>query len=341
MSKADPQQPIELSGTALRASITPYGGYLARLRVGNGRDVVLGHADGLGRRADESSLGCLIGRHAGRIRSGMFHLDGWNHQLTCNGVGAHLHGGFTGFGACVWDVLDAAADHLVLGLTSPDGHENYPGELSVRAEFRIIEGNRLRLTFEATTTRNTLCSLTWHPYFNLAGHFGGHVGEHLVSLDADHYLPLAGDHCPTGDVLPVDGTPFDLRDLKRLGPGMVSSHPQIGLVHGYDHYFVLPGEGLRRAARVLSPDARVSMEVWTTQPGITFYTANGLDLRARGKQDERYGRFEAFCLEPHGFPDADNHPSFPSNVLRPGETYREIIEYRFETHGRGEADSAA
>jgi aldose 1-epimerase len=330
----DPQQAIEISGAALRASITPFGGYLTRLRVGNGRDVVLGHGNPEGRVTDDCHLGCLVGRHAGRIHAGSFELDGWHHQLPCNGEGAHLHGGRTGFGARVWEVREASARHVELGLVSEDGHENYPGTLDVRARISVVGDSTLRLDLEAWTDRATLCSLTWHPYFNLAGHAGGHVGAHRIMLEADEFLPLSTTHCPTGEVLDVTDTPFDLRRPQRMNVGMVAEHPQIRFAGGYDHYFPIRGEGLRRAARVEAPDERVVMEVWTTQPGVQFYSGNALHVRAHGKQQRAYGHYDGFCVEPHGWPDASNHRRFPSNELRPGERYAHVVEYRFEVPGR-------
>jgi len=330
----DPHQAIELSSSALRASITPWGGYLTRLRVANGRDVVLAHRDEAGRKFDEQHLGCLVGRSAGRIRGGMFELDGWHHQLPCNGTDAHLHGGLTGFGACEWTPVNQTASMLELELVSPAGHENHPGTLEVRARFSIVEETRLRLELTAVTDRATLCNLTWHPYFNLAGHQAGHVGTHHVSIEADHYLPLARDHCPTGDVLEVADTPFDLRSPVRMQTGMVSGHPQIVLAEGYDHFFPIRGEGLRRAARVVAPDGRVAMELHTDQPGVQFYTGNSLHLPEGAKAERGYRRHDGFCLEAQGYPDAPNHRAFPDSDLRPRTTYRRVIEYRFETPGR-------
>ncbi|MDZ7827559.1 MAG: hypothetical protein U5R48_17905 [Gammaproteobacteria bacterium] len=220
------------------------------------------------------------------------------------------------------------------GAGLPAGHENYPGTLEARARFSIVEETHLRLELTATTDRATLCNLTWHPWFNLAGHQAGHVGAHHVTIDADHYLPLARDHCPTGEVLEVTDTPFDLRAPARMQTGMVSGHPQIVLAEGYDHFFPVAGEGLRRAARVVAPDGRVAMELHTDQAGVQFYTGNGLHLPEGAKADRGYRRHEGFCLEAQGCPDASNHRAFPDNDLRPGTTYRRVIEYRFETPGR-------
>lgn len=325
-----PHDGIELCGPKLRASITPFGGYLTRLELADGRDVVLAHADAAVRSFDDQHLGCLVGRCANRIRAGMFELDGWHIQLPCNGIDSHLHGGLTGFGAQVWEVLEQDADRLRMQLSSPDGHENYPGKLVADARFSITGDATLRLELEAVTDKATLCNLTWHPYFHLDGHAAGPVGDHRITIDADAWLPMGNDHCPTGEIADVTDTPFDLRTATRMRSGLEAAHAQIRLAEGFDHCFLIRGEGLRRAARVESPDGRVAMEVWSTQPGLQFYTGNGLTLQKGGKDGARYRRQEGFCLEAQGLPDAPNHRHFPSAILRPGETYRQIIEYRFE-----------
>ena len=330
----NPHHAIELSSSALRASITPWGGYLTRLCVDDDRDLVLSHRHEAARILDQQHLGCLVGRHAGRIRGGLLELEGRRHQLPCNSADAHLHGGLTGFGAREWTPVDQGPSRLELELFSPAGHESYPGNLRARARFSIVEETRLRLELTAVTDRTTLCNLTWHPYFNLSGHQAGHIGDHVVTIDADHYLPLARDHCPTGEVLDVTGTPFDLRRPARMQAGMAAGDPQIVLAAGYDHFFPVRGEGLRRAARVVAPDERVAMELYTDQAGVQFYTGNGLHLPEGARADRGYRRHDGFCLEAQGYPDAPNHRAFPDNDLRPGTIYRKIIEYRFEAPGR-------
>lgn len=329
-STRTPHEGIELSGKQLRAQITPFGGYLARLELADGRDVVLAHADPSVRSFDDQHLGCLIGRCANRIRSGMFELDGWHIQLPCNGSDSHLHGGITGFGSRPWDVIDQSATTLWLQLRSPDGHENYPGNLVADARFSLTGDATLRLELEAVTDRATLCNLTWHPYFHLGGHAAGPVAEHRIMIEADSWLPMGNDNCPTGEIADVTDTPFDLRKATTMRTGLESTHAQIRLAEGFDHCFLIRGEGLRRAARVESPDGQVAMEVWSTQPGLQFYTGNSLTLPKGGKDGARYRRREGFCLEAQGLPDAPNHSAFPSTILRPGETYRQVIEYRFE-----------
>ena len=334
----DPHQGIELRGGNLRAQITPFGGYLTRLELADGRDVVLAHESAAARSFDDQHLGCVVGRCANRIRGGMFELDGWHLQLPCNSHDSHLHGGLTGFGSQVWEVVERDAATLLLRLRSPDGHENYPGNLVAEARFSIsgsasssASGDAtLRLELDAVTDKATLCNLTWHPYFQLDGHGAGPIDEHRIMIEADSWLPMGNDHCPTGEVADVADTPFDLRTAHAMRRGLESKHAQIRLAEGFDHCFLIRGEGLRRAARVNSPDGQVAMEVWSTQPGLQFYTGNGLSLQRGGKDGASYRRREGFCLEAQGLPDAPNHRHFPSTILRPGERYRQIIEYRFE-----------
>lgn len=327
----DPHEGIELRSSGLRARITPFGGYLTHLELADGRDVVLAHDHAAARSFDDQHLGCLIGRCANRIRSGMFELDGWHIQLPCNGSDSHLHGGLTGFGSQRWGVLARDAKTLRLQLRSPDGHENYPGNLVADARISIEGDTTLRLELEARTDRPTLCNLTWHPYFNLGGHAARQIGAHRILVEADGWLPMGNDLCPTGEIADVTGTPFDLRTLTPMRDGLASAHGQIRLAEGFDHCLLIRGEGLRRAARVEAPDGQVAMEVWSTQPGLQFYTGNGLTLPKGGKEGVRYRRHDGFCLEAQGLPDAPNHANFPTTMLRPGETYRQIIEYRFES----------
>ena len=238
-----------------------------------GGDIVPAHGDQEGRITDDRHLGALVGRHAGRIRAGSFELDGG----VTSRVQRHWRAPARWPRRLRRPRMGRSGRRRAPPRSRPaleDGEENYPGRLSVKARFEIVGEDALRLTLDATTTRPTLCNLTWHPYFNLAGHAGGHVGRHRVTIDADHYLPLGSDMCPTGKIAIVDDTPFDLRSSSRLGTGMVAEHPQIRLVEGYDHYFPINGEGLRRAVRLEAPDDRIAMEVWTTQAGVPFYTAN-------------------------------------------------------------------
>lgn len=318
------------SADGLTATISNWGGYLIELCPDGKRDVVLAHAEDGARRGDGLHLGCIIGRHANRIRDGSFELDGWQHQLPCNAGNNHLHGGHAGFHQQIWRVTERESDRIQLTLRSPTGQEGYPGTLDVDARITLPAPHHLRLEFLAVTDAPTPVSLTWHPYFNLLGHAAGSAGGHRIQIDADHYLPMTSEFCPSGEIAPVDGTPFDLREPVVIDQALALRHPQLILGEGFDHCFVLRGEGLRRAARLETPTGDLAMEVWTTQPGLQFYTGNTLMLPRGAKGGVRYRRLSGVCLEPQGLPDAPNQPHFPSTTLRPGERYHQIIEYRFE-----------
>lgn len=322
---------IELeSGRGLRARISNWGLYLTELRPDGRRDVVLSHADDGGRRGDGLHLGCIIGRHANRIRDGSFELDGWQHQLPCNAGNNHLHGGHAGFHQQYWEVMTREPRQAHLRLRSPNGQEGYPGNLDVDATLSLPDALSLRLELTAVTDAPTPVNLTWHPYFNLAGHASGSAGDHRIMIDADAFLPMTSEFCPSGEITKVDGTPFDLREPRTIAPLLESRHPQMVVGEGFDHCFLIRGEGLRRAARLEAADGSLAMEVWSTQIGLQFYTGNTLMLPRGAKDGARYRRLSGICLEPQGLPDAPNQDHFPSNILRPGERYHQIIEYRFE-----------
>lgn len=322
---------IELgSGRGLRAQIANWGGYLTALCPDGSRDVVLAHADDSGRRGDDLHLGCLIGRQANRLRGGSFELDGRRYQLPCNAGSSHLHGGPAGFHQQYWDIVTREPERAHLRRRSPDGEAGYPGNLDVDAIISLPDAHSLRLEWTATTDAPTPVNLTWHPYFNLAGHASGPATDHRIQIDADAFLPMTDEFCPSGEIMPVDGTPFDLRETRVIGALLESRHPQMLLAGGFDHCFLIRGAGMRRAARLEAPDASLAMEVWSTQVGLQFYSGNTLTLPQGAKQHAPYRQRWGICLEPQGLPDAPNHAHFPSSILRPGERYQQIIEYRFE-----------
>lgn len=314
----------------LQARLSSWGLYLIELRPHGDRDVVLAHADDGARRGDGMHLGCIIGRHANRIRDGSFELDGWQHQLPCNAGNNHLHGGHAGFHQQHWEVLGQDGRQAHFRLHSPSGQEGYPGNLQVEAVCTVAEEHCLRLELEAETDAPTPVNLTWHPYFNLDGHAHGSTASHRIEIDADHFLPMTSEFCPSGQILAVDDTPFDLRQPRVLGEQLALHHPQLTLGEGFDHCFLIRGQGLRRAARLEAGEGGLAMEVWSTQAGLQFYSGNTLMVPRGGKEGARYKRLSGLCLEPQGLPDAPNQPHFPSTILRPGQRYRQVIEYRFE-----------
>ena len=273
-------------------------------------------------------FGSVVGRFANRIKGGTFTLDGVEYRLATNSSGNHIHGGKRGFQKLVWNGAAARSGEgaaVELTQVSPDGHEGYPGKLSVKVTYRLTDDNELRIEYEATTDKPTILNLTNHAYWNLAGAGSGDGLGHSLMLNADRYLPSDAKKIPTGEQKKVEGTPMDFRKPKTIGA-------RIGDVPGgYDHCYVLNKKGggePELAARAVDPESGRVMEVFTTEPGAQLYTANGLGARykTRGRP---YGPHHGFCLETQHFPNSPNEPSFPTTVLRPGETYRQTTIHKF------------
>jgi aldose 1-epimerase len=323
----------------LEARITNFGGIVTSLktadREGRIADVVLGFDDFESYLENHPYFGALIGRYGNRIAQGKFSLAGKNYSLAVNNGANALHGGLKGFDKVVWRVAAAEVtqDEPKLALTylSADGEEGFPGNLSVRATYTLTDENALRLDFVATTDQPTVCNLTHHSYFNLAG--SGDVLHHVVSINADHFTPVDAGMIPTGEIRSVVGTPFDFRAPAPIGWRINHADEQLKLGKGYDHNFVLNKMGgrpaeLSLAARVYEPSTGRTMEVWTTEPATQFYTGNFLDGMT-GKGDQAYLSYHGFCFEPQHFPDSPNQPAFPTTELKPGEIYRNTILYKF------------
>jgi aldose 1-epimerase len=323
-----------LENSHIRVGIADYGGRIVSLEApdvkGRREHVVLGFDSADAYESAGLPFGALLGRNANRIGGGRFTLDGKTYHLSKNENGSTLHGGAVGFDKVIWDVTDIDAMRLVLRHVSPDGDQGFPGEVTVHATYRL-DGDTLWLEFDAQTTKSTPLSLSAHPYFNLAGTGTGDIYGHEIEIAADHFLPTDDRQIPLGEIRDVAGTVFDFRSTVTVGARIRAPDRQLMLAHGYDHYFVLrepPTGQPRLAARVRDPHSGRVLEILTTQPGTQFYTANSLDGSLAG-HGGAYRQSDAFALEPQGFPDAPNRPEFPSMILRPGETYREAIGYRF------------
>ncbi len=328
-----------LTNGLLTAKITDYGGILTEMHVpgrdGKTADVVLGF-DTLERYlAGHPFFGALVGRYANRIEKGRFELDGATYQLATNEKPAevnHLHGGKVGFDKKVWDATTRGTSlgpQLALTYVSPDGEEGYPGTMFVTAVYTLTPDG-LDLAFTAATDKPTVVNLVNHSYWNLCGAGNGNILDHHLCLHADAYTPADAANIPSGEVAPVDGTPFDFRDEKPIGRDVAALAPQIG---GYDHNFVVAGEAgtLRPVAELFEPKSGRVMEVSSTAPAVQFYTAFKLDGSIVGKGGAKYGSSAGLCLETQHYPDSPNKPQFPSVVLRPGETYGHRTVYRFKT----------
>jgi aldose 1-epimerase len=309
-----------------KVSVITYGGAITSLwtpdRNGVFGDIVLGFESLEEYTTNPRYFGALIGRHANRIAQGRFTLKGVEYQLPQNNGANHLHGGFRGFDKRIWTAKEGDGV-LHLSYFSKDGEEGYPGNVEAFVDYRL-SNNELRLEYRATTDRDTIVNLTNHSYFNLKG--DGTILDHELILNADHFTPVSDDLIPTGEIASVAGTSMDFRKAKAIGS-------EIRSISGYDHNFCLNDwDGtLRSAARLYEPVSGRVLEILTTEPGIQFYSGNFLDGSFIGKNGVAYVKYAGLCLEPQHFPDAPNHPKFPSTVLKAGEEYRQTSVYRFLT----------
>lgn len=324
----------------MRADIITYGGIVTALHVpdkeGKLGDVVLGFDNLEGYLAGHPFFGNIVGRYGNRIGKGQFTIDGKTYTLVKNNGENHLHGGIKGFDKYVWKaevIKTDAGPALKLSRTSPDGEEGYPGMLKVEVTYTLTEMNELRIDYRARTDKPTHVNLTNHSYFNLAGPGNGDILAHEIMINADHFTPVDEGLIPTGEVRSVEGTPFDFRKSTPIGKRINAEDEQIRFGKGYDHNFVLnkKGKELSLAARVHEPTTGRVMEVYTTEPGVQFYTGNFLDGKHVGKGDKAYKHRYGFCLETQHFPDTPNKPKFPSTLLKPGEEYRSTTVYAFKT----------
>jgi aldose 1-epimerase len=319
------------------AKISNYGGIVVSLKVpdrlGHLGDVVLGFDNLEDYIKENPYFGALIGRYGNRIANGKFVLDGKTYALATNDGPNHLHGGVKGFDKVVWKAYSSIRNKLepslALEYTSRDGEEGYPGTLAVRAVYTLTDDNALRIEFEATTDRDTILNLTHHSYFNLAGQ--GDILAHEVMINANQFTPVDSSLIPTGELRSVRGTPFDFTAPTAIGARINQDNQQLKFCGGYDHNWVINKPAGERGlmARVYEPSSGRVLEVLSTEPGLQFYTGNFLDGKLKGKSGQFYQFRSGFCMEPQHYPDSPNKPNFPSVVLKPGDTYKNIILYRF------------
>ena len=322
----------------MEVSVVSLGGIIQKLtapgRNGSYDDVVLGFDIPDHYTTGHPYFGALIGRYGNRIRSGRFLLDDSEYALAINDGENHLHGGHRGFDKVEWDVESLAGEPdtaLRLSYVSADGEEGYPGRLSVAVIYSLTDGDELRIDYRAITDKPTPVNLTSHVYFNLAGQGAGTILDHEVEIYASHFTPVCEGLIPTGSIQSVGRTAMDFRIRTAIGERIDNSDEQLQLAGGYDHNWVLdkePGD-LAIAARVLESSSGRQLEVFTTEPGLQFYTGNSLDGSIRGKQDRSYVSRSGFCLETQHYPDSPNQPAFPSTILMSGEVYETTTVYRF------------
>lgn len=319
-------------------TITNYGAKIVSLMVfdKNGRftDVVLGHPSiDEYLSSEEPYFGAVCGRTANRIAGGRFCLEGEEYRLAVNNGPNSLHGGLKGFNAVVWDVKNVTTQSIELFYLSADGEEGFPGNLSVTVTYSLTDDNALELHYRATTDKTTILNLTNHSYFNLSGEGDPYIGDHLLMLNADEYLPTDATAIPYGDSAPVKGTPMDFTNPIEIGARINDDFEQLQFGNGYDHTYILnesaDDNGYHYAGYCQSPKTGIKMEMFTTEPGLQLYTGNWMTGRFKAKNDHSYPKRAAVCFETQHFPDSINKPTYPSIILQPGEEFNSRTTYKF------------
>lgn len=319
------------NGKGVKAVILTYGGIVKNLYV-NGTDVVLGR-DTLNEYSDNDGYyGAVVGRHANRIKNAEFNINDRIYKVGKNDGNNSLHGGFDGFDKKNWSAIEsgsASEPSLILKTFSPDGEEGFPGNLHVTVTYTLTVQNGLVIHYEAISDKDTVVNLTNHSYFNLNGHSSGTVDGHTLQINADFFTPNTDECMPYGEILSVKNTPFDFTAPKKIGEGFVSDHEQIKKFGGYDHNFVLCGNGFRKVAVLGGDKTGIVMETYTDKPGVQIYSGNCIDDKRVCKDGCIYAVHQAVCLETQIFPNSTSIPHFPSAVLKKDNKYDFTTEYRF------------
>lgn len=323
------------NGKGMTMKVMNYGGIITSLEVPdkNGKpvDVILGYDSLAAYEKQNPFFGALVGRYGNRIGKGKFTLDGKEYTLVQNNNGNHLHGGTKGFDKVVWNIEEIPSDDgvaLKLSYLSKDMEEGYPGNLNTEVIYTLTKDNTVKFDYTATTDKKTIVNLTQHTYFNLNGGKAD-ILAHEIAINADSFLAVDEALIPTGEIKPVANTPFDFRKPVAIGARINTQDEQIKFGKGYDHCWVINGEGLKQTAIVYDSISGIEMTVQTTEPGVQFYTGNFLNGSLTGKNNVVYKQRTGFCLETQHFPDSPNKKEFPSVVLEPGQTYKSTTSYRF------------
>lgn len=320
----------------LTMQVTNWGARVVSLwipdRQGNWDDIVLGYETIDRYLGSHVVWGATVGRFGNRIANGCFSLNGETYQLSTSDNGQCLHGGDKGFDRVVWDVDSVATDCIFFSYYSKNGEEGFPGNLYIKMIYRLTSTDEFRIDYTAVTDKSTPVNLTHHSLFNLKGEGNGSVESHRLCIAAGYYTPVDSVWIPTGELAPVAGTPFDFRSPVAVGEQLKHSDAQLEQCRGFDHNFVLDrktSDELEWVASLYEPSNGRYMEIWTTEPGIQFYSGNLLDGSIKGKSGKEYGRYGALALETQHFPDSPNQSAFPSTILNPGEFYHQVCIYRF------------
>lgn len=336
------EQYVLRNSHGMQATVITYGATLQSLAVpdknGKLEDVVLGFDNVQGYQSGKAYFGATIGRFGNRLANGAFEIDGKRFQVPQNDGSNSLHGGPQGFDKHVWKAKPAKGEDSVgvtLTYLSADGEMGFPGNLTTEVTYSLNENNELRIEYKASTDKPTVLNLTNHSYFNLAGAGNGDVLQQVATLHASHYTPVNGKLIPTGELAPVAGTPMDFTQPTAIGKHIKADHPQLKFAEpkqgGFDFNWVLDAKGDlgKLAADVSDPQSGRRLQLYTTEPGVQFYTSNFLDGSVKGKAGKTYAHWSAFTLETQHYPDAPNQPNFPSTRLDPGKTYTQSTVLKF------------
>lgn len=328
------------SDNGIIMQVTNFGGRVVSLWVadkyGKYEDIVYGH-DNIDKYINyegERCLGPVVGRFANRIAKGQFELDGVKYQLPLNNNGQTLHGGPNGFDMKVWNVDEVNSNSITLSYLSPDGEEGFPGNVGVTMVYTLTPENEFKITYKATTDKPTHVNLSHHSFFNLKGAGNGTITDHLLTINSSSILPVDSVLIPTGEIMKVEGTPFDFRTATLIGEKIDETNEQLKNGKGYDHNWIIDRKSpadIEFIASIYEPTSGRVMEVWSDQPGIQFYSGNFLDGAVVGKYGKPHRYREAIALETQKYPDTPNQPSFPTTRLNPGETYTQTCIYKFST----------
>lgn len=325
------------SGNGLIVQVTNFGLRVVSIwtldKEGKYADVAIGYEniDRYIHNTGERFLGPVVGRYANRIAKGKFSLDSVEYQLPINNSGQTLHGGLKGLDMRVWNVDDVSEKSINFSYVSPDGEEGFPGTLTIHVNYSVTPDNEFKITYSATTDKPTVVNLSNHAFFNLKGEAGGTITDHILTINASNTTPVDSVLIPSGEIVPVDNTPFDFRQPTAIGERINQSNEQLKNGLGYDHNWVLDGTAgkVKLAASLYEPVSGRLMEVYTDQPGLQFYSGNFFDGKTNGKYGKPINFREALALETQKFPDSPNHPNFPTTLLNPGETYTQTCIYKF------------
>lgn len=327
-----------VNSKGMSTEITNYGAIVISLFVpdknGKLEDIVLGYDNFEKYLENPLYFGAIIGRYANRIENAEFQLNGKEYKLLKNNGRNHIHGGLNGFDKVVWNpeiTCVGEKGQLRLSYLSPDGEEGYPGNLNVSVTYTLTEDNALEIDYYGISDKDTVINLTNHCYFNLSGNNAGEISGHRIMICADKFTVINEECMPTGEIRDVAGTPLDFRESAPIGPGISSSYEQIAFGNGYDHNYVLNVSGKKpeKAAKLFDPTSGRVMEVFTTKPGLQFYSGNNIDGSMSGKGGVIYGPRSGLCLETQYFPNSLKHRHFPSPVFKAGQEYRHTTCYRF------------